>query len=118
MDRISQIKRDLLIREWTDMVRECRSSGYTVKEWCKNNGICIKTYYYRLKRVRDFVCDSKLENNIDSNILPVRHDIVPIEAIPHNEVDQIKLTSSDISVELPLTVSPQLLKVAIEGLKC
>ena len=60
MDKISKIKTDLLMREWSEMVRECRSSGLTVKEWCINNDVNIKTYYYRLKRVRDLICDNKL----------------------------------------------------------
>ena len=36
MDNVSKIKTDLLMREWAEMVRECRSSGLTVKEWCIN----------------------------------------------------------------------------------
>ena len=36
------------MKEWAAMVRECRSSGLTVKNWCMNNGVNIKTYYYRL----------------------------------------------------------------------
>ncbi len=52
MDKILQIKTDLLMREWAQMVRECRSSRLTVKEWFANNGINTKTYYYRLKRGR------------------------------------------------------------------
>ena len=39
MDRISQIKTDLFMIEWAQMVRECRSSGLTVKKWCANNGV-------------------------------------------------------------------------------
>ena len=120
MDRISRIKTDLLMREWAEMVRECRSSGFTVKEWCDNNGVNIKTYYYRLKRVRDFICDSKLENNMDSSDLSVRQDIVPLPMgnKSDNDAQQIRIASANISLELPVTVSPQLLKAAIEVLKC
>ena len=110
MDRISQIKNELLMKEWAAMVRECRSSGLTVKDWCMNNGINIKTYYYRLKRVRNFICDHKPEHN---DIVPV-----PMETIPNNDTQQIKITTANISVELPASIQPQLLKTAIEGLKC
>ena len=51
MNNISKIKTDLLMRKWPEMVRECRSSGLTVKEWCMDNDVNIKTYYYCLKRV-------------------------------------------------------------------
>lgn len=39
MDKISKIKTDLLMREWAEMVRECRASGLTVKEWCIDNDV-------------------------------------------------------------------------------
>ena len=119
MDKISRIKTDLLMREWAEMVRTCRSSGLTVKEWCLNNGINIKTYYYRLKRVRDFICDNKLVN-ITDDCSSAHHDIVPVPVNPaaDNETQHIKITTSNISVELPANIQLQLLKAAIEGLKC
>ena len=119
MDKISRIKIDLLMREWAEMVRTCRSSGLTVKEWCLNNGINIKTYYYRLKSVRDFICDNKLVN-ITDDCSSAHHDIVPVLVNPaaDNDTQQIKITTSNISVELPANIQPQLLKAAIEGLKC
>ena len=119
MDKISRTKTDLLMREWAEMVRECRSSGLTVKEWCINNDVNIKTYYYRLKRVRDFICDNKLVN-ITDDFSSDHHDIVPvpINSVPDNDTQQIKITASNISVELPANIQPQLLKAAIEGLKC
>ncbi len=120
MDRISQIKTELRMKEWTEMVREYRSSGLTAKEWCMNNGINIKTYYYRLKRAREFICGNKLENNMTNNNLSVQHDIVPVpmKSMLNKDAQQIKITTDNISVELPATIQPQLLKAAIEGLKC
>lgn len=120
MDRISQIKNELLMKEWAAMVRECRSSGLTVKNWCMNNGVNIKTYYYRLKRVRNFICDLSAESDADNSRLAVQRDIVPVpmDAISNDDIRQIRITTANISVELPASVQPQLLKVAIEGLKC
>ena len=119
MDRISKIKTDLLMREWAGMVREYRSSGLTVKEWCIDNDVNIKTYYYRLKRIRDFICDNKLEN-INNVCESAHHDIVPVPVnlVADNDTQQIKITASNVSVELPANIQPQLLKAAIEGLKC
>lgn len=119
MDKISRIKTDLLMREWAEMVRICRSSGLTVKEWCLNNGINITTYYYRLKRVRDFICDNRLVK-ITDDCSSAHHDIVPVPMNPtlDNGTRQIKITSANISVELTPNVQPQLLKTVIEGLKC
>ena len=30
---------------WAERVNACRSSGRTVKDWCKERGICEQTYY-------------------------------------------------------------------------
>ena len=49
---ISEAKRFVRLREWSAMIQACKASGKTVKAWCKENGISIKTYYYRLRRIR------------------------------------------------------------------
>ena len=38
-----------------------------------------------------------------------------METIPNNDTQQIKITTANISVELPASIQPQLLKTAIEG---
>ena len=49
---IEEAKRAVQLRQWAEMIQECRNSGQTVRVWCEANSINIKTYYYRLKRVR------------------------------------------------------------------
>jgi len=49
---ISEAKRYVRLREWAAMIQACKASGQNIKDWCKENGICTKTYYYRLKSVR------------------------------------------------------------------
>ena len=36
----------LRFQVWTERVRECHTSGMTVKAWCEQNNINQKTYYY------------------------------------------------------------------------
>lgn len=36
---------------WAGQISECRSSGMTVKTWCRENGICEQTYYKCQKRL-------------------------------------------------------------------
>lgn len=124
MDKISQVKTNMRISAWADMIRERNESGLTISEWCINNGINRKTYYYRQRKVREFICDHNMDNNHNIGSLvpnPVpQHDIVPVsmESVSNNDIQQIKITTANISVELPSTIQPQLLKAAIEGLKC
>lgn len=36
---------------WAGRVSECRSSGQTIKTWCRENGICEQTYYKWQRRL-------------------------------------------------------------------
>ena len=36
---------------WADRVTACRESGMTVRQWCEENGISVKTYYNWQKRL-------------------------------------------------------------------
>ena len=39
------------LRLWTERVAACRSSGKQVRQWCRENGVNEKTYYYWQRRV-------------------------------------------------------------------
>ena len=48
---VSAYTEDIKLRQWADMVRDCKASGLTVRAWCKEQGLNKKTYYYRRKQV-------------------------------------------------------------------
>ena len=108
MDKIMEIKNNVRISEWSDMVRACRSSGLTVQQWCNSNGINIKTYYYRLRKVREALCEDA-------------HDIVQIPLNTSNSAvaaSSIKINMGNLNVELPDTIPAATLRSVIEVLKC
>ena len=39
------------LQVWTECVRECHNSGMTVKDWCGQNNINLKTNYGNWYRV-------------------------------------------------------------------
>ena len=39
------------LRLWTERVTACRSSGKSVRQWCQENGVAEKTYYYWQRRI-------------------------------------------------------------------
>ena len=51
--KVQEVTRQLRLQEWAEQIRACRQSGSTVREWCKGNGVSTKTYYNRMKRVRE-----------------------------------------------------------------
>ena len=92
MNEIARVKKEVKLAQWVEMVRNRNESGLTVTDWCKENGINLKTYYYRLKRVRQAVC-SEIE----------QHDIVPAIPAeePQSEGRNIELLVGDVKISLP-----------------
>ena len=46
MNEITKIKNEVKLKHWAKMVKSRNESGLTVTEWCSQNGINPKTYYY------------------------------------------------------------------------
>lgn len=92
MNEIAKVKKEVKLAQWAEMLRIRNESGLSVTDWCKQNGINPKTYYYRLKRIRQAVC-SEIE----------QHDIVPaIPAdAPQSEDENIILIVGDVKISLP-----------------
>ena len=109
MDKIESIKKKLRHNKWREMYEKYLSSGKTVVEWCAENGISKKTFYYRLRQIRKDVIET-----VES------HDIVPITAVPEQQIitdASIKIQGSGISIELPVDITPEILSAAIRGLR-
>jgi len=53
--------RNILMREWTQQIHDFQESGSSIRQWCYENGINAKTYYYRRKQVRE-----ELLHNMDT----------------------------------------------------
>ena len=69
-----EAKRAVQLREWALMIQQRQESGLPATEWCKQNGIPIDTYHYRLRQVRKAV----LEYNA---LLPTKRDSQPTNPI-------------------------------------
>ena len=48
---VQDMKHAAKLREWTEKVAECRTSGKGVKAWCAERGVSTKTYYHWEKLV-------------------------------------------------------------------
>ena len=110
MDKIGSIKKELKHRRWQEMYETYLSSGKNITEWCAENGISKKTFYYRLRQLRKDLIETA-----------ERHEIVPITAVTEQKNittdSSIKIKCSEISIELPMEISPEILSAAISGLR-
>jgi len=56
--KVQEAKRRIRLREWAEQINACKQSGLTVAQWCAKNGMSKKTYYNRMKRVREELLDA------------------------------------------------------------
>lgn len=101
---IKSIKENVRLKEWNEEIRECRSSGLTVIEWCRQNNVNVKNYYYHLRRVRKCLCENQC-----SEIVPVS---LPVKK-NHNE---IRIEKNGLQITLPADISSETLTVLIREL--
>ncbi|MCD7790268.1 MAG: hypothetical protein LUH55_06960 [Bacteroides thetaiotaomicron] len=39
-------------QEWFDMIRDCMACGLTITDWCRQQDITIKAFYYHVNQLR------------------------------------------------------------------
>jgi hypothetical protein len=76
MDRLKSTEHDYNIHLWISHIKECRASGLTVPEWCSQNGIGVKNYYYWMRKVKREAIDSI--PHADVSLLPVIKTETPV----------------------------------------
>ena len=57
--------RNIRLRHWAELLNARNASGKTVKAWCSEQGISVKTYYYRQNQLRREAC-----SEIGANLTP------------------------------------------------
>ena len=50
--------RNMRRESWAHMLHEQAASGLSVREWCKQNQLSVKSFYYRRRQVQAMVLDA------------------------------------------------------------
>jgi hypothetical protein len=58
---------------WTKRITDCKNSGLRPGEWCTENGINVKTYYYWHNKIRKLV--NQQTEFFEIPTAPSRHDV-------------------------------------------
>ena len=98
---ITNVKRDVQLQEWTEQIKAQQESGMTVKAYCAQNGINIKTYYYHLRKVQEHCLKSE----------PA---IVPV-AVPRSNSD-IRIEKNVLQISLPADITADTLLALVHEL--
>ena len=115
MDKIAEVKQVVRHDNWKRMYEEYQRSGMKVNDWCVMQGLSVKTFYYRLKVIREEMLN---ETN--------QHDIVPVMKCKTEMPTDMSTTKSDekihingngIEIELPTTISAELMTAILRGMR-
>lgn len=101
MDEIAIVKKQVQQAEWAERIQRCSESGLTVSEWCRENGINLKTYYYHLRKLRKEICEQ----------IPV-----PVMTVSE-ESHSVKISIGEVTAEMPEGISEQMMTSLIMAMR-
>lgn len=106
MDKAAMVKKEVQLQNRSEAELARQESGLTVTQWCRQKKISQSAYYYRLRKIRESLCEQ----------IPV-----PVTEITGNtETDQaaIRIVSGDLKVEISSDVPSEKIAAIIGALKC
>ena len=101
---VAEINCDVKWDEWEKQVNAQIKSGLTVKEWCRQNSINEKTYYYHLRRVREKLCEDHGQQ------------LVPISDPEPVKSSEIHIEKNGLNITLPSDISCETLAALVREL--
>ena len=114
---LSTAKHESYINIWRERVMACRSSGKTIVDWCAENGINLKTYYYWQKKVwdkeiMDLSPETKTKLLESRSIQFAQVNLGPVDS--SSDAD-IVIRKDAWTVEIRNSASPVLLSTVLEA---
>ena len=106
MDKIAMVKKELQLQNWSEKELARQESGLTVTEWCRQEKISTSAYYYRLRRIRESLCEQ----------IPVA--VTKITEKTETDSAAIRIVSGDLKVEISSDVPSEKIAAIIGALKC
>ena len=115
---MAPVKKKIRLQEWERQIEEQKTSGLSVQEWCVQNGINPKTYYYHLRKVReDFLKSGKSESDQAQN--ETERAVVPILTVPvvgNPVVGNITIEKNGLRIILSENISAEKLMAVVDRL--
>ena len=108
------------------LINECRQSGMTDAEWCRENDIAVSTFYNWVSRCRKAAAEQIPAPNYGHHAVPLpKQDVVPIDIVPDHLPEQhaasqmqqmyldnshtIEVTMKDVIIRISNDADPVLL---------
>lgn len=92
--------------EWMNLIQECRTSGLTDKEWCKEHKIHSSNFYYHIRRLREMACE--IPESVSGSTRAGFQEVVPItfeETFPNLPKSGMDMKSPGFDTAIRITVN-------------
>lgn len=106
MADVLAVRNELRLQNWMEIIRECQASGLTNKQFCAQQGISEKTYYYWLRKVRAAAAEA-MEPQL------VRLD----DSVGRDTRPMIQIRYGDAELNLPENVDLKAVTVLLNALR-
>ena len=100
---ITAVKQNVRLREWAEQLEAQQASGLTVPQWCAENGIKTKSFYYRLRRVREQYIQSA-------------QAVVPMTVPQQQQSADIRIEKNGVRISLPTSITQDTLLALVNAL--
>jgi len=87
---MKKMTREVRLTHWTQIIREQKESGQSIRVWCNENSVKEKTYYYWQRQLRKAACE-----HLASSQLAMYRPSLPVQGFA-----EVKLESSPDRIPL------------------
>ena len=113
MNGIMKTRQQVRLSQWSAMVQEREDSGLNVKAFCKQVGIATKTYYYRLRRLRE----AAVEQVRSEATQPELVRFTPPAEYAVGQAQRIVIKTADTTIEILVNAQPDVVAAAVSFLR-
>lgn len=119
---MDQITHDVRRQNWLNIITQCqnRPSGTSVHQWCINNAIGEKAYYYWLRKLRQEVHDASTQLSTINTSCDVAFVEMPVSdtVLKSQESDTLAsvavIRKNGMEIEISNSISEKILSLLIK----
>ena len=92
------MKHEVQLSRWQRQMEERQVSGLDIAQWCEGQGIRKPTYYYRLRKVREHLCQLATPAVTEPMGAQEECRIVPIHTANQAAASRIEIKHRELSI--------------------
>ena len=111
----NELKHQARTQEWGVAIQECRSSGLSVREWCRQRGVTTTTYY---RWEREVLSGIRKKDGAERSEVSFVELSVPTPQVMHNVPKRTATVNvGGGTIDLYQEMGPEMLKILVELLR-